>query len=1315
MGGGIGVWRDAPGKRVVLGESRHRGPLKSPTSTSKVAGEPIRLSVVSFSKEQRLKEQPRTGKCIYLPSQVDGQTCSALIDSGAAAKMLIGEDLAQKIKVPRQRLDRPRECVAFNNEVTRVTSFVRVRLTINAAHEEEVSALVVPKLSKEVILGIPWLEEHDPQISWQRRAVALNSSYCRTKCLKPNKGEDCNVEVDNSRRRSVKTAEKLAAERKAYCEQGIRTVDTKIDIGIVDVEEFLKELEDPVNEVFQVEVHGERVECNLAQKSEEDIAKALRDKPPPDFRKLPPHLGRFRKLFCPEEAKALPPLRPGLDHDIELVREAKLPNSRLYRMSQPELEVLRKYIDENLKKGYIRPSSSPVASPVLFVKKPSGGLRLCVDYRKLNEVTIKDRTTLPLTDESFARLAEARYFTKVDVIAAFNKLRMKEGKEWLTAFRTRFGLFEYAVMPFGLTNAPSSFTRLLNSTLGMDILADSANTHSDDILIFSRTQEEHRQHVTQVFEKLLKEGLYLDLEKSEFGVQKVKFLGHVLEAGKGISADPEKIDAVKSWRAPTSVKEVRSFLGFVNYYRRFVEGFSRIAKPLTDLTRTVDSGKGKQFVWSDAAQEAFEELKKRLVEAPILAIFDPKKPCVVITDASNFASGGVLKQPGGKEGSDVEDAKDDLNLTSLFFKSLRPVAFFSSKHSDTETRYDAHDKELLAVVKAFKEWRSELEGSVRIQVLSDHKNLQYFMKERVLNDRQARWMEFLSRFDFKIRYIPGRENGEADALSRRGQDGDLSDYHAPTVALPKSCFEPLPINPIDEEEEPLEEAIARGYREATAEDPVRRIPELIEQGVRKHRDLPLADCTMDGERVKFRRHRIWVPESEDLRRRVIEEHHNPPLVGHPGNAGTYARIAGSFYWPNMIQDVRRYIRNCHPCQRSKPSHERAGQLLPLPVPQQRWEDITMDFITDLPMAKKSTLCKNATSILVVVDRLSKEEHIIPCEKMTAAYLANIFVRDVVRLHGLPKSIVTDRGTQFTSELWKEVCRMLGMKQSLTSAFHPQSDGQSERTNQDVEQHLRRLVNYAQDDWPEWCWILEFARNSAPKAAIGGRSSFKATRGFNPPHTQSATTGEPPARAGVLDDLEGPMREILSDIRDNLALTRQVMADSAGGSPPPRLQRGDMVWLSTKNLRSRQQSPKLDDKWVGPFPIERVVNERAYRLRLPPWLKVHPTFHVGLLKLALSDPLAGQRNPEYDNPPALTDGVWEVERIVDLVRRGNGWRYVVKWTGWPSEHNTEEPLDNLLPDAEGALREFEARTGKYTAARRKRREDVARGPRSLGGG
>ena len=1074
----------------------------------------------------------------------------------------------------------------------------------------------------------------------------------------------------------------------------------------MNVQEFRSELDDPANIIYEVNV------SDIRSKNAEDIAKALRVKPPPDFSKLPPHLQKYRSLFCPEEAKSMPPYRPGVDHDIKLVDGASAPNSRMYGMSQNELLVLQKYIQENLDKGYIRPSTSPAASSVLFAKKPTGGLRLCVDYRKLNEVTVKDRTALPLTKESFARLSRAKYFTKVDVVSAFNRVRIKKGKEWLTAFRTRYGLFEYTVMPFGLCNAPATFIRLMNETLGFNLLDNAATPHMDDVIIFSETLEEHRRHVCQVFDRCLAEGLYLDLDKSEFEVQRTKYLGFILEAGKGISADPEKLAAIHDWQSPSSVKQVRSFLGFVNYYRRFIEGFSRIAKPLTDLTKRSH----ERFTWTPTAEQAFQELKTRLASAPILAHFDPEKPCVVVTDASNFASGAVLKQPA--------DGSTDL-------KDLRPVAFFSQKHSDIETRYDAHDKELLAIIKAFQEWRSELEGSAhQVQVWCDHRNLQYFRTARMLNDRQARWSDFLSRFDLVIKYFPGRQNVEADALSRRHQD----DTHEPKeqLLLPPSLFKlacqtsaqhpdspthgptnlaaqpglaPLeneagqrevtaqpPEHPDSELSPDLAGKLREAYANAPPIDPVQRIAQLLAEGAR-HSPYPLADCQAVDGRVYYQG-RLWLPVDDDLRRAIIEENHSPPLVGHPGAAGTYSRIQKAFYWPKMHQDIRRFIRNCHPCQRSKPARNTPGQLLPLPVPLERWHDITMDFITDLPPATRSTLCPGATSILVVVCRLSKEEHIIPCSKMTAEYLAAVFVRDVIRLHGIPRSIVTDRGPQFTSVIWKEICRLLGMKQSLTSAFHPQSDGQSERSNQEIEHHLRRLVGYTQEDWADWCPVVEFARNSATKSATG-MSPFEATRGFNP---RAVVTATRPAPAQPLLNIAPTMKKILSELQDNMTLTRRLMADSSGGSPHPDYKVGDLVWLSTRNLKTHRACKKMDDKWFGPYPIIEIINSRAYKLQLPHDMHIHPVFHASLLRLAATDPMTGQVNPEH-RPGPVTDTNWEVEEIIDLVRRGRGWRYLVKWQGWPHDTNTYEPLEHLVSDAEDALIEFEHRTGKIHPARK----------------
>lgn len=351
-------------------------------------------------------------------------------------------------------------------------------------------------------------------------------------------------------------------------------------------------------------------------------------------------------------------------------------------MSRNELVAMKEFIEENLPKGFIRSSSSPAGAPCLFVKKSDGSLRLCNDYRRLNEITVKNRYPLPLIQETLMRLQKAKWYTKLDLRGAYNLLRIAEGEEWKTAFRTRYGHFEYTVMPFGLTNAPASFQHFINDTL-REFLDDFVNAYIDDILIYSETYEENVRHTRKVLQALKDAGLHLKPEKCEFHVRTVKYLGIILTPD-GIQMDPAKVETVKDWPVPQHLKDVQAFLGFANYYRRFIFGYSKKVTPMTALTR-----KDTPFVWSKECQKAFEELKESFTTAPILRHFDPDRPIVVETDASDFVSGGVLSQP------DEEDV-------------LHPVAYFSKKHSPAECNYEIYDKELLAIVRTFEEWRPHL-------------------------------------------------------------------------------------------------------------------------------------------------------------------------------------------------------------------------------------------------------------------------------------------------------------------------------------------------------------------------------------------------------------------------------------------------------------------------------------------------------------------------------------------------------------------------------------------------------------------------------
>ncbi|KAI0995327.1 hypothetical protein K3495_g12855 [Podosphaera aphanis] len=479
---------------------------------------------------------------------------------------------------------------------------------------------------------------------------------------------------------------------------------------------------------------------NQHSKSEEDLRKTI-----------PAQFHDIIELWKSKEAAKLPPHRPGVDHRIELRKnesgmEMQVPFGPLYDMSREELLVLRKTLNDLLDKGYIRASKSEAGAPVLFARKPGGGLRFCCDYRGLNAATKSDRYPLPLISDTIRNLTKAKWFTKLDVVAAFHKIRMGEGEEWKTAFRTRYGSFEWLVTPFGLSGAPATFQRYMNSIL-REYLDDFCTAYIDDVLVYtSGSKQEHDQKVRKVLERLMSAGLYLDPDKCEFAVKSVKYLGFIIRAGMGIQADPDKIRAITEWASPTTTTGVRSFVGFANYYRMFIPHFSEVAAPLTALTT-----KGVPFRWGDEQQKAFELLKSLFISAPILTQWNHEKATFLEADCSGYALGGALTQ------SDENGQR-------------KVVAFYSQRLAPAERNYPIHDKEMLAIIRCLEQWDAELRSCSKFTILTDHRNLQYFMTRQKLSERQARWSEYLSRFNFDLVYRPGKEAVVPDALSRRDQD-----------------------------------------------------------------------------------------------------------------------------------------------------------------------------------------------------------------------------------------------------------------------------------------------------------------------------------------------------------------------------------------------------------------------------------------------------------------------------------------------------------------------------------------------------------------
>ena len=614
----------------------------------------------------------------------------------------------------------------------------------------EILPLFVTKLGHyPVVLGIPWLRRNDVTIRFALNQLSFGPTHCPGCCCtgktpsqavpipsidclplpKPVSNTDCVAQL--------RTPSGLA--RQGPTERLQDAFPQPMPITMVGASAFIRQARRAKLQVFSASLYD--INRGLDRKAIEEGRLKIEVLVPVEYHD-------FLPLFSDIAARELPPHRP-YDHTIPLKEGFSPPFGPIYSLSRTELEALKAWLEENLSKGFIHSSSSPAGAPILFVKKSDGSLRLCVDYRGLNDGTVKNRYPLPLLRETLLRLQKAKYYTKLDVRGAYNLVRMAEGEEWKTAFRTRYGLFESLVMPFGLTNAPATFQNFINDVLRpfLDIFATA---YLDDILIYSSTLREHKKHVRQVLQALSDAGLHLAPEKCEFHQQSVKYLGFIITTD-GVAPDPAKVATVQLWgtkESPiTCTKDVRHFLGFANFYRRFIKDYSRIVAPLTALT-----GNDVPCIWTPECATALDTLKTAFTTAPVLRHFDHDREIIVETDASDFVSAGVLSQ------------YDDDGI-------LHPVAFFSKKHSPAECNYEIYDKELLAIVRSFEEWRPELEGALHpIQVLSDHKNLEYFMSTKLLNRRQTHWAEFLSRFNFRIQYRPGKAGGKPDALTRRSGD-----------------------------------------------------------------------------------------------------------------------------------------------------------------------------------------------------------------------------------------------------------------------------------------------------------------------------------------------------------------------------------------------------------------------------------------------------------------------------------------------------------------------------------------------------------------
>ncbi|TFY50771.1 hypothetical protein EVJ58_g10896 [Rhodofomes roseus] len=847
----------------------------------------------------------------------------------------------------------------------------------------------------------------------------------------------------------------------------------------------------------------------------------------------------------------------------------------------------------------------------------------------------------------------AKIFTKMDLRAGYNNVRIKEGDEWKAAFAVPGSnqgpprLYEPTVMFFGLCNSPSTFQRMMNSIFE-DMLAEGwLVIYMDDILIYSADTATHHERTRRVLQRLKDHDLYLKPEKCHFDVTEVEFLGMIIRPDT-IAMDPVKVSGIADWPVPESVKQVRSFVGFANFYRRFILHFSERARPLVDLTK-----KDVRWHWDEEQQLAFEDLKHEFTRAPTLVMPDETRPFALECDASKFATGGVLLQ---------SDANGDLHPCGFISQSLNPA----------ERNYEIYDRELLSIIRGLETWKHYFLGSPhKLQIRSDHRNLTYWRTAQKLNRRQARWSLFLSEFDYELAHVPGTQMTIADLLSRRSDHDTGADDNDDIVMLAPQLF----VRAINAD-------LLDRLRDCHEKEPMVKeaFDALLGKGPAPAK-TSLTDWQTDGNLVWYQS-RVYVPPDAGLRRNVVRLYHELPSAGHPGIHKTTTLVQRDFWWPGMGQFIARYVKGCGICQQMKPNtHPTVTPLIPIPPqhPATPFSCQTMDFITALPETPRGH-----NAIYVVVDHDSTKGVIfIPCtDQVDAETTAKMNHDHVYRRFGLARKFISDRGPQFASKVMGELCRLTGIERALSTAYHPQTDGQTERANQELEIFLRIFCANNPETWDEMLPDAEFAHNSRPHSAIK-MSPFYAMMGYEPrgiPHitevADSPTTEErlkrlQKAREEAAFALEAAQRVIEKRIKDRT----------------PAFKKDQQVWLDTRHLRLPYATRKLAPKKEGPFKITEVMGRATYRLQLPPQWRIHPVFHAGLLSPYNE---TEEHGPTYTEPPPdEVDGEnsWEFEAILGHKGTASRRRYLVKWKGYPPSENSWEPEDVFLGTGEETLDEY----------------------------
>ncbi|KAG3067341.1 Transposon Tf2-9 polyprotein [Phytophthora idaei] len=834
-------------------------------------------------------------------------------------------------------------------------------------------------------------------------------------------------------------------------------VSELLNLEEMAVDDFLADLKaGEIAEVMLLKLETTPEELNSSSVLDEDVLEEMKKrrearmgsevlKNPNDS--VYPLVKEFADAVPKDPPSQLPPER-GVRHEIDLVPGTKYCVTRQWPLPQEQCEVIDAFFAAKAKAGMVRESKSPHSTPTFCVRKPNGKWRLVHAYNKLNNATASAQTPIPRKDVLLNNMASCELYSALDLVDGYYQILMRESDIPLTVVSTPSGmLWEWLVMPQGLSNAPATFNRLVTQLFRP--LRAYAQTYFDDIFVHSRAEdgktamEVHLGHLRRVLEVMRANKLDANIDKCVFASPEIKVLGCFV-SNVGVRADPEKVKAVAAWPTPRSQKDLRKWLGLANYLHKYSAGYAGLARPLSELIK-----KNSDWHWERQHQDAFDSIKASLQQAPVLALPDETKPFSVVCDASDYAIGCALLQ------NDADGHE-------------RVISFQSRQLKAAERNYPVHDKELLAMQHALVKFRLHLLGSRPFVIYTDHASLRTATNSPHLSQRMARWLSFFAEYNFRVEYKPGKLNVLADALFRR-PDYELAHITRVTTDL----YDRIRMAYRNDE------SLASLVRFLTAGKEAKSEWLSPRQRSRLHR-YEWQDGLLYYRVEPHEPPRVVVPNDEDLKFDILQEAHDAPSSGHLGREKTFLFVSQAFWWTHMYKWVAQYVKTCETCQRVKPAGHASAPLQSLPVPADCWKSMSLDFVFGLPADDHGN-----TGILVFVCRLSKMVHLAPVpDTVTGEQAARLFVDGVFRHHGLPETFVSDHDPRFTTAFWQTLFQLLGTRLHMSTADHPQTDGQTERVNRVLEDTLRSVCAAAPRTWSERLPVVQFALNNAVHASTG---------------------------------------------------------------------------------------------------------------------------------------------------------------------------------------------------------------------------------------